>query len=418
VRAGQVTRTTDTDRTVGILLCLSVVANLCLAMHLAHPRHGSGRHFLSRQSDAQSPSERPKREHPINHELAARSAPADQLAPPFLWAEVESADYRQYIANLRTVGCPEETIRDIIATDLSQLFAARGASIWKPPAPTAYWQKPKNEQPDSRKLRELNALTREQTAILQELLGTRVTQQELIDTVYLQFFGPEQELAFLPDEKRHVAVQAVAGVDEDLQEAMAARDYSASQRDLFQRKLALLANVLSPAELDEFKLRLAPAAENLRMESRYFDFTPDEFKMLLEARMRDNKDEVFGADLLNRSAAADQVRKLFGEERAKEFERKSEMFYINARWAAEDQGLSDDTGEAAWRITRDTRDTAARLATVTPLSSAEGKAQLDELLKQARVQLEATLGPAAARSFVRDLRNVITAPPAPARRSP
>src|SRR5437899_3128213 len=34
-------------------------------------------------------------------------------APPFDWRQVESEDYRQYVANLRALGCPEQTVRDI-----------------------------------------------------------------------------------------------------------------------------------------------------------------------------------------------------------------------------------------------------------------------------------------------------------------
>ena len=36
------------------------------------------------------------------------------LERTFGWEAVESADYKQYIENLRSVGCPDETIRDII----------------------------------------------------------------------------------------------------------------------------------------------------------------------------------------------------------------------------------------------------------------------------------------------------------------
>src|SRR4051812_6817760 len=35
----------------------------------------------------------------------------------FSWKEVESPDYPTYIANLRDIGCPEPTIRDIIIAD-------------------------------------------------------------------------------------------------------------------------------------------------------------------------------------------------------------------------------------------------------------------------------------------------------------
>src|SRR5215471_13715806 len=43
----------------------------------------------------------------------------------FSWAEVESADYPTYIANLRAIDCPEQTIRDIIIADVNALFARR-----------------------------------------------------------------------------------------------------------------------------------------------------------------------------------------------------------------------------------------------------------------------------------------------------
>jgi hypothetical protein len=46
-------------------------------------------------------------------------------AVPFRWAQLESTSYPEYIANLRAVGCPEPTIRDIITADLQALFAAR-----------------------------------------------------------------------------------------------------------------------------------------------------------------------------------------------------------------------------------------------------------------------------------------------------
>src|SRR5512133_2237834 len=46
----------------------------------------------------------------------------------FSWHELESADYPTYIANLRDIGCPEQTIRDIIIADVNALFAKRLAT--------------------------------------------------------------------------------------------------------------------------------------------------------------------------------------------------------------------------------------------------------------------------------------------------
>src|SRR4051794_1792422 len=41
-------------------------------------------------------------------------AEGSKPAQSFDWRMVESEDYKKYIANLRAIGCPEETIRDII----------------------------------------------------------------------------------------------------------------------------------------------------------------------------------------------------------------------------------------------------------------------------------------------------------------
>src|SRR5436190_24378605 len=45
----------------------------------------------------------------------------------FSWSEVESSDYPTYIANLRNIDCPEQTIRDIIIADVNALYSRRRA---------------------------------------------------------------------------------------------------------------------------------------------------------------------------------------------------------------------------------------------------------------------------------------------------
>lgn len=45
------------------------------------------------------------------------------------WRSVESEDYRHYIANLRAIGCPEETIADIIRADVNKLFQSRRKAL-------------------------------------------------------------------------------------------------------------------------------------------------------------------------------------------------------------------------------------------------------------------------------------------------
>jgi hypothetical protein len=57
-------------------------------------------------------------------------APAPEISPstevkPFHWSQIQSADYDTYIANLRGIGCPEQTIHDIVAADVDSLYLSR-----------------------------------------------------------------------------------------------------------------------------------------------------------------------------------------------------------------------------------------------------------------------------------------------------
>jgi hypothetical protein len=56
-------------------------------------------------------------------------APPGAEGKPFHWSQLESPDYRSYVANLRGIGCPEQTIRDIITADLDGLYATRREAL-------------------------------------------------------------------------------------------------------------------------------------------------------------------------------------------------------------------------------------------------------------------------------------------------
>jgi len=336
---------------------------------------------------------------------AATNAAAGSLAtnaPSFHWSEIESTDYRQYVANLRAVGCPEQIIRDIIVADVNQLFAARAQTIWKPRA-TAYWQKYSNDQPSPDQQKQLIALDHEKRAVFQNLLGFKPSEQGLTDTLYLQLHGSEQQLLFLPPEKREAALKALADADLESKAGMPHAD----EKKIFAEKTRLLANVLSPEELAEFRLRNSQTGQQTRMELEYFNCTPEEFKSLYAARAQKAGDTGYYADLLNRTVATEEVRKLFGDERAKEFERVTDMFYINTRRPAEEQGVPLERIEQAWQVTRDARTTAELVAKTTSLSAEERKNQVRALQLQTETRLQELLGNKASRAVRRDLRVVL-----------
>lgn len=101
-------------------LRLSIVANILLAGVVVLLVH-------RKQANEGPPSETTA----LSHTALQTQAPAASLspepvsvAPAFRWSQLESTNYRTYIANLRGIECPEQTIRDIITADVDEAFYA------------------------------------------------------------------------------------------------------------------------------------------------------------------------------------------------------------------------------------------------------------------------------------------------------
>jgi len=55
----------------------------------------------------------------------ANTASAAEPAQDINWGRVETKYYRQYVDHLRSLGCPDQTIRGIIIADITELFRSR-----------------------------------------------------------------------------------------------------------------------------------------------------------------------------------------------------------------------------------------------------------------------------------------------------
>jgi hypothetical protein len=224
----------------------------------------------------------------------------------------------------------------------------------------------------------------------------------------LQVHGAEQHLLFLPEMRREAAMRALAaaGYERKLMELHSGSSYSGDAEErLFAEQLEILSGVLTPAELTEFRLRHAPKAQQLRAELLYFECTPAEFEQLPDAREHDRRGAM--GNLMDRGPATEQVRELFGEARAEEFEKVTDLYYQNARRAVDQAELPVAYADSAWQICRDTRGAADRLAQSRGLSVEERKIRLREMRAEAEGQLNALLGEKVARPLRRDLGTVL-----------
>lgn len=96
-------------------------------------------------------------------------APATIITPntfSFRWSQLESSNYLTYIANLRAIRCPEQTLHDIITADVDASFYASRR------------QQLKQQQFGGLLESSLQALATEETAFIDQLLtGRRSTPQ-------------------------------------------------------------------------------------------------------------------------------------------------------------------------------------------------------------------------------------------------
>ena len=66
-----------------------------------------------------------------NEAVIAVAAPAPAESQPFCWSQLDSLDYHIYVKNLRKIGCPEPTIRAIVAADVHAAYQGRSQTLTK-----------------------------------------------------------------------------------------------------------------------------------------------------------------------------------------------------------------------------------------------------------------------------------------------
>jgi hypothetical protein len=106
--------------TLRISLLLNVALPVCLVYSLVL-RRPAGQESSSGGRGMQDPI--PSAAQPTG--AAPASALPASAPQPFRWSQLESSDYRVYVANLKAIGCPEQTVRDIIQADVEGLYSAR-----------------------------------------------------------------------------------------------------------------------------------------------------------------------------------------------------------------------------------------------------------------------------------------------------
>lgn len=334
-----------------LLLLVSLIANVLLALGWLTTRHPA-------------PSA-PAREPAVTNPATIVRTNFLFRRQFFTWSEIESPDYYTYVANLRDIACPEQTIRDIIIADVNALYARRRAVEVLTPE-QQWWRAAPDPAVQATATAKLRELEDERRALLTQLLGSGWDGGDQISLPRPTRPGLNLDGPLLgnlsPDVKQ--ALQEIAARTQDrLQAYLEAQRKEGRPADpvelakLRAQNREELARLLSPPELEEFLLRFSQNAAALRAELaqlRFFNLAPEEFRQLFRAR--DNYDlrlALLGdatdpATAQQRDALEQQrdlaVKLALGEKRYAEYVRLHDNAYREAYAQANQAGAPEAAG--------------------------------------------------------------------------
>jgi hypothetical protein len=277
----------------------------------------------------------------------------------FSWKEIESEDYPTYIVNLRGIGCPEQTIRDIIIADVNALYARKRVTELITPE-QQWWRSEADTNVVQAALGKARALEEERRVLLTRLLGITWESGDLVSPPRPSLAGVALDgplLGSLPADTKQ-AVQEINDRAEtrvqaylDGQRQQGKPVDPAEMAKLRQLTRDELAGVLSPLFLEEYLLRYSQYANDLRADFgalRFFNPTPDEFRAVFRAtdsidqqiqRLGDNTDADSVRIRDSLVAQRDQALKTaLGAKRYEEYQLLHDPLYRDAVATAQEAG--------------------------------------------------------------------------------
>ncbi|MEW6301991.1 MAG: hypothetical protein AB1705_00875 [Verrucomicrobiota bacterium] len=350
----------------------------------------------------------------VVREVVAEAAPV-KAVKPLDWRVVESEDYKKYIANLRAIGCPEETIRDIIIADVNKLFEARKKELRKAAPEFKFWQTGRQmfaQIMNEDVIKQNQELAQEKRALLKELLGVEPEDKAdpfnvtaMMDSM-LGFLPASKQSAVMELEQKYGAklMKAVGGGAPDAQDLKA-------MRDTMREKDAELAKLLTPQEYEDYQLRMSQTSMVMRMQLDGFEPSEKEFRDVF--KLQKAFDDEFGLmgmgmggskeEREKRDAAKkeldNQLKATLGEQRFADYQREQDFAYKSIAKVVQREGLSRDEGIKAYQMKKVAEDSARKVRNDPNLTPEERQTALQAIRVETERSLQGVLGEKAFSSY-------------------
>ena len=338
------------------------------------------------------------------------------------WDQLESEDYKMYIERLRSINCPEQTIRDIIIADLDKLLAPQFHAIYGRKPDVKYWQSEEEELANNHDHREWarkeRELDRQKRQIVKELVGVDLNRERLKQKGYEDYY--ERRLSFLPEDKRD-AVRAIVEQFDEVEKSIRDRELEDGQpitdaerqrlRKVREEREQQLAASLSPDEKQWYELWMSPSANAVRYSMYGMEATEQEFLAVYQARRafddRWNPDEIdWNNDQMvagfqhARAELEAQVRQQLGDERYMQYKRGSDPIYHHLNAAVSRYGLARNKANEAYDIRLQGHQIMAQIQADPGLTPAQKDDGVTAVQTEIDMAMRQTLGNAGFRYFL------------------
>jgi hypothetical protein len=337
---------------------------------------------------------------------AMGAPPGDLVAIPagsasFDWRMVESEDYKAYIANLRAIGCPEETIQDIIRADVKKLFESREKA--GPKKEFKFWEtgmKSFASLMDPEDIARRQEVAQERRALLKELLGEDFVEPP--QPMFNEAAMVEALLDFLPPEKQNRVIELQQKYAAELMKSMGSSPDMEEMQAVLKEQHAELASFLTPAELEQYQLTLSPLSMIMRMELDGFDPTEDEFREIFRIRF-EHEGNTMGfpgtESAETRAKVENDLQALLGQERWTEYKRASDHEFKAIDSVATKHDLGRPTAVQVYDIKGIAQAEARQVRANTQLSPDERAQALNAIRAETESAVKTVLGEAAFNDY-------------------
>jgi hypothetical protein len=336
----------------------------------------------------------------------------------FHWRQVESTNYDEYAANLRAIGCPEKTVRDILLADLEKYYEERQLAATRQ---QPFWSAGRQRQlADREREASFAAMNQERKELIQRLLGIEWSgdkagpfqKDHLEEQALARFiFGP------LPEESFQRAVATINNYEgqeqqlRDRSQGILTDEDETELKSLGQALKNKLSEVLTPGQLDELSARISALDyfdHDLFAEA--MELTPAEARPIALAKSRtldgDSFLEMGSSDADSDSATREAqftnaVANLLGAKRFEDFQRAQDRQFQSLFELGRENGLPKETAIKVYDILRLTTEEVERVRHDDTLDEPARRQRFEEMQAAIQQQVSGALGGKAYADYLR-----------------